>query len=196
MRVYGDLRLDVEEGSRELTVGVSGLEVRRAGSNVMLTFGVHPDTSVNTRVRRHTICNVAKSTERLRDRTNVCKVSRRTPRSISPLTEFQGRDVKHTVFCAFQRPGALTAVAWGAGRLDCFQPSECKRIPRTHRRLRASDQRAEGGLRGRRRMLTSSVTARVRLPASHARWVSVATAPPGPGKLRLKEREEVDEVSL
>ena len=97
-------------------------EVGRAGRDGLPAFGVLLHTAVNTKVRRDMIRKAAKSEDEVREVwTNVCQVGRSSLRTISPWTEFQGKDDEHALFYAFQRIGALTVVARGPGRLHCFE---------------------------------------------------------------------------
>lgn len=97
-------------------------EVGRAGRDGLPAFGLLMHTSVNTKVRRNLIQNAVRSADQVREVwTNVCQVGRSKLRTISPWTEFQGKNDEHALFYAFQRIGALTVVARGPGRLQCFE---------------------------------------------------------------------------
>jgi ATP-dependent DNA helicase RecQ len=96
-------------------------EVGRAGRDGDPAFGLLLHTPINARVRRDLIRGSLRTADDVRDVwTNVCDVGRSSLKTISPWTEFQGRDDDHALFYAFQRIGALVIVARGTGRLHCF----------------------------------------------------------------------------
>jgi ATP-dependent DNA helicase RecQ len=98
-------------------------EVGRAGRDDKPAFGVLLYTAVNAKVRRDMIRAASRTVEEVREVwTNLCEAGRGSLRTISPWTEFQGKDDEHALFYAFQRVGALKVVARGPGRLRCFEP--------------------------------------------------------------------------
>lgn len=97
-------------------------EVGRAGRDGKPAFGVLLHTQVNTRVRRDLIRKALISPEQIFDFwTDVCVAGKSSLRTISPWTEFQGKDDEHALFYAFQRIGALNILARGPGRLHCME---------------------------------------------------------------------------
>ena len=99
-------------------------EVGRAGRDGDPAFGILLYTAANARVRRDLIRRAKRTDEQVREFwESVCKSGRATPRTISPWTEFQGKDDEHALFYALQRIGALTILARGPGRLQSFEPS-------------------------------------------------------------------------
>ncbi len=99
-------------------------EVGRAGRDGNTAFGILLYTAANARVRRDLIRGAIRTSEQVREFWNsVCRSGRATLQTISPWTEFQGKDDEHALFYALQRVGALTILARGPGRLQCFQSS-------------------------------------------------------------------------
>lgn len=99
-------------------------EVGRAGRDGDPAFGILLYTAANARVRRDLIRRAKRTDEQVREFwESVCKSGRATPQTISPWTEFQGKDDEHALFYALQRVGALTILARGPGRLQSFEPS-------------------------------------------------------------------------
>lgn len=99
-------------------------EVGRAGRDGNPGFGTLLYTPANAKVRRDLIRRARRTSEQVRDFWNsVCVPGRATLRTISPWTEFQGRDDEYALFYALQRVGALNIVARGPGRLESFEPS-------------------------------------------------------------------------
>ena len=99
-------------------------EVGRAGRDGDPAFGILLYTAANARVRRDLIRSANRTSEQVREFwDSVCISGRATLRTISPWTEFQGRDDEHALFYALQRVGALTIAARGPGRLQSFEPS-------------------------------------------------------------------------
>ncbi|MYA60296.1 MAG: ATP-dependent DNA helicase RecQ [Chloroflexi bacterium] len=99
-------------------------EVGRAGRDGDPAFGILLYTAANARVRRDLIRRAARTDEQVREFwETVCTSGRATPRTISPWTEFQGKDDEHALFYALQRVGALTILARGPGRLQSFERS-------------------------------------------------------------------------
>ncbi|MDE0389113.1 MAG: RecQ family ATP-dependent DNA helicase [Rhodospirillales bacterium] len=99
-------------------------EVGRAGRDGDPAFGVLLYTAANARVRRDLIRSANRTSEQVREFwDSVCTPGRATLRTISPWTEFQGKDDEHGLFYALQRVGALTILARGPGRLQSFEPS-------------------------------------------------------------------------
>jgi ATP-dependent DNA helicase RecQ len=97
-------------------------EVGRAGRDDKPAFGVLLYTPVNAKVRRDMIKKALRTPEAVREFWHtICDVGRGSLRTISPWTEFQGKEDEHALFYAFQRVGALTVVARGPGRLQCFE---------------------------------------------------------------------------
>ncbi len=97
-------------------------EVGRAGRDGKSGFGVLLHTAINAKVRRDLIRQACRTEAEVREVwDNVCQVGQSSLRTISPWTEFQGKDDEHALFYAFQRHGALTVVARGPGRLRCFE---------------------------------------------------------------------------
>jgi ATP-dependent DNA helicase RecQ len=98
-------------------------EVGRAGRDDKPAFGVLLYTAVNAKVRRDMIRAASRTAEEVREVwTNLCEAGQGSPRTVSPWTEFQGKDDEHALFYAFQRVGALRVVARGPGGLRCFEP--------------------------------------------------------------------------
>jgi ATP-dependent DNA helicase RecQ len=97
-------------------------EVGRAGRDEKPAFGVLLHTAVNTKVRRDLIRSASRTLEEVREVWEGFCHGKSTLRTISPWIEFQGKDDEHALFYAFQRIGALTVVARGPGRLQCFEP--------------------------------------------------------------------------
>ena len=99
-------------------------EVGRAGRDGDPAFGILLYTAANARVRRDLIRSANRTNEQVREFwDSVCTSGRATLRTISPWTEFQGKDDEHALFYALQRVGALTILARGPGRLQSFEPS-------------------------------------------------------------------------
>ena len=99
-------------------------EVGRAGRDGDPAFGILLYTAANARVRRDLIRRAERADEQVREFwKEVCTSGRATLRTISPWTEFQGKDDEHALFYALQRVGALTILARGPGRLQSFEPS-------------------------------------------------------------------------
>ena len=99
-------------------------EVGRAGRDGNSAFGILLYTGANARVRRDLIQRANRTSEQVRKFwDSVCKSGRATLRTISPWTEFQGKDDEHALFYALQGVGALTILARGPGRLQPFEPS-------------------------------------------------------------------------
>ena len=99
-------------------------EVGRAGRDGDQAFGILLYTAVNARVRRDLIRSANRNNKQVREFwDSVCTAGRAALRTISPWTEFQGKDDEHALFYALQRVGALTILARGPGRLQCFTPS-------------------------------------------------------------------------
>jgi ATP-dependent DNA helicase RecQ len=97
-------------------------EVGRAGRDGKGAFGVLLYTAVNTRVRRDLIRQASRAVDQVSEVwTEVCATGRSELRTITPWTEFQGKDDEYALFYAFQRLGILTVVARGPGRLHCFE---------------------------------------------------------------------------
>lgn len=98
-------------------------EVGRAGRDGSPSFGVLLYTAVNSKVRRAMIAVSRRSVEQVREVWDeVCNVGRAELKTISPWTEFQGRDDEYALFYAFERIGAIQVLARGPGRLKCFEP--------------------------------------------------------------------------
>lgn len=98
-------------------------EVGRAGRDGKPSFGVLLYTAVNSKVRRDMIEDARRSMEEVQEVWNeVCNVGRAEIKTISPWTEFQGRDDEYALFYAFERIGAIQILARGPGRLKCFEP--------------------------------------------------------------------------
>lgn len=99
-------------------------EVGRAGRDGDPAFGILLYTAANARVRRDLIRGAKRTSEQVREFwDSVCTPGRATLQTISPWTEFQGKDDEHALFYALQRVGALTILARGPGRLHSFEPS-------------------------------------------------------------------------
>ena len=99
-------------------------EVGRAGRDGDPAFGILLYTAANARVRRDLIRHAHRTSEQVREFwDSVCTSGRATLRTISPWTEFQGKDDEYALFYALQRVGALTILARGPGRLESFEPS-------------------------------------------------------------------------
>lgn len=99
-------------------------EVGRAGRDGDPAFGVLLYTAANARVRRDLIQRARRTSEQIRDFwDSVCTPGRATLQTISPWTEFQGKDDEYALFYALQRVGALKILARGPGRLQSFEPS-------------------------------------------------------------------------
>lgn len=99
-------------------------EVGRAGRDGDPAYGILLYTAANARVRRDLIRRAHRTSEQLRDFwDSVCTPGRATLQTISPWTEFQGKDDEYALFYALQRVGALTILARGPGRLQSFEPS-------------------------------------------------------------------------
>lgn len=97
-------------------------EVGRAGRDDKPAFGILLYTPINAKVRRDMIRASSRTPEEVREVwRNLCETGRASLRTISPWTEFQGKDDEHALFYAFQRVGALRLVARGPGRLGCFE---------------------------------------------------------------------------
>ena len=97
-------------------------EVGRAGRDSKPAFGVLLYTATNSKVRRQLIAGAARTADEIRDIWKGLCAGKSTPRTVSPWTDFQGKEDEHGLFYAFQRVGALTIVARGPGRLQCFEP--------------------------------------------------------------------------
>jgi ATP-dependent DNA helicase RecQ len=97
-------------------------EVGRAGRDGKPAFGVLLYTSTNAKVRRDLITGAGRTAEEIRDVWNGLCAGKSALRTVCPWTDFQGKDDEHGLFYAFQRVGALTIVARGPGRLQCFEP--------------------------------------------------------------------------
>ncbi|MBS0207962.1 MAG: hypothetical protein JSS27_03315 [Planctomycetes bacterium] len=98
-------------------------EVGRAGRDGKPSFGKLLYTSVNSKVRRDMIDESRRTIEQVREVwTEVCNAGRADLKTISPWTEFQGRDEEYALFYAFERIGAIQVLARGPGRLKCFEP--------------------------------------------------------------------------
>lgn len=99
-------------------------EVGRAGRDGHPAFGILLYTAANARVRRDLIRDANRTDEQVREFwDSVCSSGRAKLKTISPWTEFQGKDDEHALFYALQRVGALTILARGPGQLRVFQPS-------------------------------------------------------------------------
>lgn len=99
-------------------------EVGRAGRDGDPAFGILLYTAANARVRRDLIRRANRTCEEVREFwDSVCTPGRATLRTLSPWTQFQGKDDEHALFYALQRVGALTIRARGPGRLQSFEPS-------------------------------------------------------------------------
>lgn len=99
-------------------------EVGRAGRDGDPAFGTLLYTAANAKVRRDLIRRVGRTDHEVREFwDSVCAAGRAMPQTISPWTEFQGKDDEHALFYALQRVGALTVLARGPGRLQSFEPS-------------------------------------------------------------------------
>lgn len=99
-------------------------EVGRAGRDGDYAFGILLYTAANARVRRDLIRRANRTEEQIREFwDSVCTSGRATLKTISPWTEFQGKDDEYALFYALQRVRALTILARGPGRLQSFEPS-------------------------------------------------------------------------
>ena len=99
-------------------------EVGRAGRDGNPACGTLLYTAANAKVRRDLIGRALRTREQVREFwDSVCTPGRATLQTISPWTEFQGKDDEYALFYALQRVGALTIVARGPGRLQSFEPS-------------------------------------------------------------------------
>ena len=99
-------------------------EVGRAGRDGDPAFGTLLYTAKNAEVRRDLIRRANRTSEQVLEFWNsVCIPGQAILKTISPWTEFQGKDDEHALFYALQRIGALTIVARGPGRLRSFEPS-------------------------------------------------------------------------
>lgn len=99
-------------------------EVGRAGRDGNPAFGILLYTAANARVRRDLIRSANRTSEQVREFwDSVCTSGRAPLRTISPWTEFQGKDDEHALFYALQRVGALTILARGPGGFQSFEPS-------------------------------------------------------------------------
>jgi ATP-dependent DNA helicase RecQ len=97
-------------------------EVGRAGRDGAPAFGVLLYTAVNSKVRRDMIEDGRRTTEQVKEVWDeVCNVGRAALKTISPWTEFQGRDDEYGLFYAFERIGAIQVLARGPGRLRCLE---------------------------------------------------------------------------
>jgi ATP-dependent DNA helicase RecQ len=97
-------------------------EVGRAGRDGKPAFGVLLHTAINTKVRRDLIRGAVMTRDEVREVwQTVCAAGKSPLRTVTPWTEFQGRENEHALFYAFQRVGALSVVARGPGRLNCFE---------------------------------------------------------------------------
>lgn len=98
-------------------------EVGRAGRDGAPAFGVLLYTAVNSKVRRDMIEDERRTSEQVKEVWDeVCNVGRAVLKTISPWTEFQGRDDEYAMFYAFARIGAIQVLARGPGRLKCLEP--------------------------------------------------------------------------
>lgn len=98
-------------------------EVGRAGRDGAPAVGVLLYTAVNSKVRRDMIEDGRRTTELVKEVWDeVCNVGRAALKTISPWTEFQGRDDEYALFYAFERIGAIQVLARGPGRLRCLEP--------------------------------------------------------------------------
>lgn len=98
-------------------------EVGRAGRDGDPALGVLLYTAVNSKVRRDMIDSGRRDIDQVREVWNqVCNIGRSDLKTISPWSEFQGRDDEYALFYAFQRIGAINVLARGPGRLQCFEP--------------------------------------------------------------------------
>lgn len=98
-------------------------EVGRAGRDQAPAFGVLLYTQVNSKVRRDMIEDERRTTDQVKEVWDeVCNVGRAALKTISPWTEFQGRDDEYALFYAFERVGAIQVLARGPVRLKCFEP--------------------------------------------------------------------------
>lgn len=98
-------------------------EVGRAGRDGEPAFGTLLYTAVNSKVRRDMIEKGRRAVDQVREVWNqVCNIGRSELKTISPWSEFQGRDDEYALFYAFQRIGAINLLARGPGRLQCFEP--------------------------------------------------------------------------
>lgn len=98
-------------------------EVGRAGRDGDPAFGVLLYTSINSKVRRDMIADGRRNLDQVREVWNqVCNIGRSDLKTISPWSEFQGREDEYALFYAFQRIGAINVLARGSGRLQCFEP--------------------------------------------------------------------------
>ena len=99
-------------------------EVGRAGRDGDPASGVLLYTEANARVRRDLIRRSQRTSQQVREFwDSVCTPGRAALKTVSPWTEFQGKDDEHALFYALQRVGALTVLARGPGRLQSFEPS-------------------------------------------------------------------------
>ncbi len=99
-------------------------EVGRAGRDGKPAFGILLYTTANAKVRRDLIKRANRASEEVREFwDSVCTSGRATLQTISPWTEFQGKDDEYALFYALQRAGALKIIARGPGRLQSFEPS-------------------------------------------------------------------------
>jgi ATP-dependent DNA helicase RecQ len=97
-------------------------EVGRAGRDGKPAFGVLLYTATNSKVRRQLITGAAKTADEVRDVWNGLCAGNSPLRTVSPWTDFQGKEDEHGLFYAFQRVGAIKIVARGPGRIQCFEP--------------------------------------------------------------------------
>jgi ATP-dependent DNA helicase RecQ len=98
-------------------------EVGRAGRDEKPAFGVVLYTSKNAKVRRDMIKSSLLDADDVRGYwEGTFQDGKSSLRTLSPWVEFQGREMEHSLFYAFQRVGALKVVARGPGRLSCFEP--------------------------------------------------------------------------
>jgi ATP-dependent DNA helicase RecQ len=99
-------------------------EVGRAGRDGKPAFGRLLYTGVNSKVRRDMIQKSRRTVDKVKEAwSQVCNIGRSDLKTISPWTEFQGREDEYALFYAFQRIGGINIVGRGPGRLKCFEPS-------------------------------------------------------------------------
>lgn len=98
-------------------------EVGRAGRDGARAFGRLLHTEINAKVRRSLIKESGRDADAVWGVWNdLIAPGKSKLKTLSPWTQFQGRDADYAIFYAFQRVGAITIVARGPGRLVSFEP--------------------------------------------------------------------------
>lgn len=96
-------------------------EVGRAGRDGLPAFGLLLYTTTNARVRRDQINKNRRSKADVEEVWNeVCNASARPLKTVSPWSEFQGREAEYAIFEDLVRLGAVEILARGPNRLSCL----------------------------------------------------------------------------